>query len=257
MNLLEIILAGITIVLVMVIIIFIVFLKDLLSSLNYFESNGRKVKQENFCLLNECAKKGQTVFAGDSITEMCHVDEMYADFAAKSGQIIYNRGISGDVTDELLERFDSNILTLEPQNLILLIGTNDLARGVAEERIVKNVDKLLGDAKRRVPEINLILQAVYPTNDTIIDKKLQLISGGKETKKGIDHLNSRLKELSDKHNAQWVDLTEELSNAEGLLKPEYTVDGLHLNVKGYRVVAKKILPLLKNGRQENSMITGI
>ena len=44
---------------------------------------------------------------------------------------------------------------------------------------------------------------------------------------------------------QFLDLTDSLSDEAGLLKREFTYDGLHATAAAYEVVAKAIIPLLK------------
>lgn len=65
----------------------------------------KKTKAENFKYLNEnFSLKGQTVLIGDSITEIFNYYELFYSFCQKTGQAVYNRGISGDTSDRLLER---------------------------------------------------------------------------------------------------------------------------------------------------------
>lgn len=245
MSALSIVLLGLVILLLAALAAAFVLLKGLIGSITTFETNGRKNKANNFKLLNESALPGQTVFVGDSITEMYPTAEMYADFAAESGQRIYNRGISGEVSGELLARFESNVAALRPRNLVMLIGTNDLSKSVAEETIVAQVEKALACLRKASPDCNIILEAVYPTNSEVVDKKLQLIAGSNSSLGKIRSLNCALKALSERTGAVWLDLTEQLADGKGLLKSEYTVDGVHLNVHGYRVVTAAVKPLLR------------
>lgn len=63
----------------------------------------KRTKQENYLFLNEnYAKHGQTVLFGDSVTEIFNSYELFYNFSQKSGQAVYNRGISGDTSDRLL-----------------------------------------------------------------------------------------------------------------------------------------------------------
>ena len=84
-------------------------------------------KKCNYTMLNKkYALKNQTVLLGDSITDFFNYYELFYDFCKSSGQAVYNRGISGDTTDRLLERLYDNVLSIEPKNIVLLIGTNDI-----------------------------------------------------------------------------------------------------------------------------------
>ncbi len=72
-------------------------------------------KADNFEFLNKnYCKKGQTVLVGDSITELFNHTELFAEYTAETGISVYNRGISGDTSDRLLERLERNVLNIKP-----------------------------------------------------------------------------------------------------------------------------------------------
>lgn len=196
----------------------------------------KKNKVINYEYLNtHYCKTGQTVLAGDSITEILNHTELYADYSEKSGKLVYNRGISGDTSDRLLERFERNVLNLKPSNIVLLIGTNDFNSGLTMDDTAGNIDKILS----RIPkECNVILQAVYPIN-----AKMRRQDSSKNRK--IKILNDKLKPIAEKHDAVYLDLTDELSDENGNLKEKYTYDGLHPTVFGFEAAVKRIVPLLK------------
>ncbi|MGN0572017.1 MAG: GDSL-type esterase/lipase family protein [Candidatus Fimenecus sp.] len=204
----------------------------------------KTVKKENFLFLNEnYCQKGQTVLLGDSITELFNHYEFFFDFSQKSGQAVYNRGISGDTSDRLLERLKSNALNLEPRNLVLLIGTNDLGLSMPQEFIVENIRETLKTARSLCPNTNIVLQAVYPVNRHVNFAARQMV--GKRRNEEIAALNTVLREIAAQYNAFWLDLTETLADKKGRLSKEFTFDGLHLNAQGFAAVAKKIIPCLK------------
>lgn len=70
--------------------------------------------------LNFESDKGRIVFAGDSLIEYFPFSELY-----HGEKIIYNRGIAGSTTYDVLSRADTLILPLQPSKLFLLVGTND------------------------------------------------------------------------------------------------------------------------------------
>ena len=104
----------------------------------------KQTKKENFRFLNEkYAQQGQTVLFGDSITEIFNSYELFYAFSQTTGQAVYNRGISGDTSDRLLERLECNALNINPKNLVILIGTNDIGIGVPTEYTLKNIKEIL------------------------------------------------------------------------------------------------------------------
>ena len=104
----------------------------------------QQTKKENFSFLNETyAQQGQTVLFGDSITEIFNSYELFYAFSQTTGQAVYNRGISGDTSDRLLERLECNALNINPKNLVILIGTNDIGIGLPPEYTLNNIKEIL------------------------------------------------------------------------------------------------------------------
>lgn len=196
-------------------------------------------KRDNFKCLNEkYCKKGQTVLVGDSITEIYNYKELFADYERKSGFVVYNRGISGDTSDRLLERYYDNVLNIAPRNIVLLIGTNDFAYGGDVDFACGNIQGIIDLTKKHCPNTNLTVLAVYPVKD-YFDLR------NKRTNKNINMLNERLAVLCKESCVRFVDFTDDLRDKTGNLCKDYTYDGLHLNVKGFEIVTKHIIPLLK------------
>ena len=197
-------------------------------------------KRNNFCLLNEeYALHNQTILLGDSITDFFNWYELFYDFSKSSGQAVYNRGISGDTTDRLLERLHDNVLNIEPKNIVILIGTNDIGRGIPLKISVNNLNLILKEIRKTCPDANVILQAVYPIN------KPMRFRNDKRTNKKIDLMNDEFIKLSEKYNCHWLDINKQLKGDDENLNKDFTFDGLHLNVKAYKIIAENLIPLLK------------
>lgn len=203
-------------------------------------SNEMATKKENYTFLNKnYALKNQTVLLGDSITDFFNYYELFYDFCKSSGQAVYNRGISGDTTDRLLERLYDNVLSIEPKNIVLLIGTNDIGRGLPLSMSLSNIENIIIETKRVCPNVNFIIEAVYPINENIRD------NFEKRSNKKINEMNDEFIKICNKHNCVWLDFTEKLKDNDGNLKKELTYDGLHINVNAYKIVAENVIPLLK------------
>lgn len=204
----------------------------------------KNVKKDNFKYLNEnFCKDGQTIIFGDSITEIFNYYELFYEFCERTGQAVYNRGISGDTSDRLFERLVDNALNIKPRNLVILIGTNDLGVGAPAEFTENWVREILKCTKATCPETNIILQAVYPVNKHMNADSVPMVGG--RTNAAIAKINVKLKALADEFNVQWLDLTDTLKNEKGNIRTDYCYDGLHLNANGFTAVAKNVIPLLK------------
>lgn len=203
----------------------------------------KRTKMENFRLLNgRYTRRDQTVLLGDSITEIFNWYELFESFTRETGQSVYNRGISGDTSDRLLERLEPNALNIAPRNLVILIGTNDLGVGAPISFTVENVEKILRRSRKTLPELNLVLQAVYPVNKHLNSAAQYMV--GRRKNETIAQLNAELRPLAEQYGAHWLNLTPNLTDAQGNLSGEYCYDGLHLNARGFEIAAQGILPLL-------------
>ena len=199
----------------------------------------KRSRMESFELLNKnYCEKGATVLVGDSITEGYMNADFFAEYTKETGIPVYNRGISGDTSDRLLDRLEKTVLNIKPKNIVLLIGTNDLGVGADIDFIAENVEKIIEQSKKRCKNINIILESVYPINPTINKQ-------GRRKNSDILLLNKKLKAVAEKQKIRFVDLYSALSDEKGLFNPEYTYDGLHANAKAYEIITNSVLPLLK------------
>ena len=194
----------------------------------------RQNKADNYAHLNKnYCKKGQIVLAGDSITDMYNYYELFDAYRKMSGKEVYNRGIGGDNSNRLLERLESNVLCIEPEKIVYLIGTNDIACGASIEYIAENIRKLIEKTKERCPECKIAIQSVYP-----------LIDHRKRKNKDIIPLNELIKKVCSDTDTAYIDLYEALCDENGSFSKKYTYDGLHPNVHGYEIVTKAILEFI-------------
>src|SRR6185437_2711731 len=69
----------------------------------------------------------RVVFMGDSITDFWHLEH---NFGTRD---YINRGISGQTTPQMLLRFMADVVALKPKAVVILGGTNDLARAAEEQ----------------------------------------------------------------------------------------------------------------------------
>ena len=203
-------------------------------------SKEMTTKKENYSFLNKkYALENQTVLLGDSITDFFNWYELFYNFSKSSGQAVYNRGISGDTTDRLLERLQENVLNIKPKNIVLLIGTNDIGRGLPLSASIENLESIIKSTKEYCPDVNFIVEAVYPINENMRDRF------EKRSNKKINEMNKEFIKLCEKHKCVWLDFTDKLKDKNGNLKEEYTYDGLHINALAYELVAENVIPLLK------------
>ena len=172
----------------------------------------KKTKMENFELLNESALHNQIVFIGDSIIELFPTYELFAE----NDKIVYNRGISGDTSDRMLERFEKNALNINPDVVYILVGTNDIVKKIEHNVIIDNISKTIAKCKESGVS-KIIVSGLYPVNKSINSNMV-----GSRTNKEIKELNEKIKNVVSQYNAIFSDLTSVLADEDGNFNKEFT-----------------------------------
>lgn len=196
-------------------------------------------KIKRYIKLNKSVVPGQIVCSGSSLMEMFPVEDLAKE--KHLDMIIYNRGIGGFITDELLENIDTCILDLKPSKLFINIGTNDLSNpNITITKMIHNYDKILCQVKEALPDIKIYLMAYYPINydAATAEMKLCLLI---RTNDKIASANEAVKKLAQKHHAIYIDINAPLKDQHGNLKEEYTIEGMHINEYGYRAIFPKFI----------------
>lgn len=191
--------------------------------------------------LNGLVKPQQVVLLGDSITEEFPAHEMLPDIG------LYNRGISGNDTYDILNRLEQHIYPLQPGKLFLLIGVNDLAKypNDTPQMVSLRIEEILDKLAANLPKCKLHLISVYPVNKSS-DAKIDQVMLSFSDNQRIVALNGYLRQLAQQKNLPYLDIHPQLLNAEGELDLVYTREGLHLTVEGYQVVVQALRPYLSS-----------
>lgn len=172
------------------------------------------------------------IFLGNSITDGGEWSELFADSRIK------NRGISGDNTIGVLNRLDE-VYNRKPAMVFLLIGTNDLARNMAADTVVKNICRIASLIKQFSPHTKLFVQSIFPLNE-----RFGKFSGHMSKKNEIIEVNRQLRSYAPEYKYRYVDVFAALADSSGRLNTAYTNDGLHLTGAGYLRWKECITPLL-------------
>ena len=173
----------------------------------------------------------KAVFMGDSIT----------DNWAKKDKDFFNdndfvgRGISGQVTSQMLVRFRQDVINLNPKYVVILAGTNDIALNngpISLENILGNIISMCELAK--LHKIKPILCSVLPAEQYRWRKELQPAGD-------IIKLNQMIKDYAKSERIPYVDYHSALTNDNGGLPEQYSGDGVHPNIDCYKVREEIIL----------------
>lgn len=167
------------------------------------------------------------VFFGDSITEGW-VRYFPALFP---GRPYIGRGISGQTTQQMLARFQQDVIALKPSVVVILAGTNDIAQNagpVSAEEIQENLRRMTELAQAE--GIAVVLSSVLPVFDYPWKRGLQPAPK-------IIALNAWIRQHAETVGATYLDYHSAMVDARGGLPPTLAPDGVHPNEAGYRLMA--------------------
>jgi lysophospholipase L1-like esterase len=186
--------------------------------------NLRRYAAENAKVQPPAAGEERVVFMGDSITDAWgrHVGSFFP------GKPYINRGISGQVTSQMLLRFHQDVVLLKPKAVVILAGTNDIGSNLGYTPLEVIEDNLAAMAEMaRANNIKVVLANLTPVCDY---HRPQTQSRPPER---ILQLNRWIKEYAAKSDAVFLDYFSATVDDKGMFRTEITEDGLHPNAAGY------------------------
>lgn len=171
-------------------------------------------------------RQADIVFLGNSITYGGNWSELLGR------NNVVNRGIGGDNLPGMLNRLHQ-ILRLKPKICFVMAGINDLYSDAPVNEVFRRYAQLIDSLRAHsiVPVIQSTLH-VNPKWKRSEEKNLL-----------VRQLNEMLQLYSREHEHGFVDLNALLS-VDGVLKDEYTTDGVHLTPAAYAVWRDALEPVL-------------
>ncbi len=178
----------------------------------------------------------RVVLVGDSITEGWV--EKHARFFS-DGRFI-GRGISGEVSAQMLLRFRSDVIDLHPKTVAILAGCNDIALNQGdynEDYTFGNIVSMVELAKAH--KIKVILCSLLPAGAFPWRPEV------KDSAEKVASLNKRLEAYAKANHIKYVDYWTPMVASDGRsLDPAYSKDGIHPIAEGYEVMEKLLLEAL-------------
>jgi len=194
--------------------------------------------------LNKMVRPHQILFVGSSLMEQFPIYELLLD-----GQLpytIYNRGVGGFTTQELLQNMAPCIYDLQPDYIYINIGTNDLNDPeYTETGLINRYRQILKGIREHLPTTKLHLLAYYPVNPVVAESIPHAKAALQQrTNARILSANAAVQKLAAEFGAEYLDLNAGITDTAGNLKAEYTIEGMHIYGDGYKPVLDALLPYL-------------
>lgn len=212
--------------------------------MDYFKELMHREQQdklERYRILNQNVKKGEILFTGSSLMEQFPVNELL--MTNGMDQVIYNRGIGGFTTMDMLEYMEEMVFGTEPSRIFINIGTNDIGSPDYQlEALLERYEEIIVRIQERLPEAEINMMAYYPVNET---DKIPEGEWGKtafvtRTNENLNIANAAIENLAAKKGCRFINVNEGLADERGKLKKEYTIEGIHMYANGYQVVLQNL-----------------
>ena len=172
------------------------------------------------------------IFIGDSIIEYYPLQELLG-----TSKTIVNRGIRGYQTGLLRENLDAHLYGEAVDQIVLLIGTNDIGKDVPINEALNNLESVIQTISRDYPLSQIKLVSILPVHQGEEYKQTVYI----RTNEKINAWNQAYQDLASAYmQVEFVPVFENLLDQEGQLKADYTTDGLHLSVAGYQALSNTL-----------------
>lgn len=168
-----------------------------------------------------------TILAGDSLSLWFPPELLPED------RNWLNQGISGEVSNGLLQRLDFFDRT-QPDMILVMVGINDLIRGLDDQEIITNYRQIISYLRRKHPQAEIVIQSILPhgAGGTTWEGKEKLLAIPNSR---IRKLNQELNNIATKKGARYLNLHPLFTDQQGNLRSNFTTDGLHLSPPGYLV----------------------
>ncbi len=199
------------------------------------------------------------VFAGDSVTNMGSanpvgeglfdnvgrgyvrvVENMLAVNYPEIKIRVTNSGINGHTSRDLLERFDRDVTSLNPEWVSICIGINDVWRQFDSPAMVdKHVypDEYKSNVESMILKVKDKVKGIFILSPYIIEN-----NKADAMRKRMDEYGAICKDLAEKHGCVFVDFQKMYEDYCSFRHPSYIAwDRIHPNQIGATLMAREFL----------------
>ena len=177
------------------------------------------------------------IFIGDSLTfgygvskSKCWV-EIFKKYSSSFNMdfSIINKGINGNTTTDMLNRFTEDVTLFNPKSIFIMGGTNDLLSNRPLNLIVDNIELMLKEALTKTNNIFIGIPPIIIKEDAY---RLFMPSSTYDyCENALPKLRENLIKLCNNYKVKYIDFYNLTLN---LSSKEIFIDGIHFNEKGHR-----------------------
>jgi len=160
---------------------------------------------------------------------------------------VINRGVGGDRTDEVLQRFSGDVVALAPDAVLIWGHVNNITRAKASERPAakraarEHYEAMLRLARTAGIEVILATEVPWTEGQGLVAalRRALVQMRGKSTYASlvtadVRELNEFVRQLAAREGCRLLDFERVFALPDGTRRPEFTAeDGSHISRAGY------------------------
>ena len=203
------------------------------------------------------------VFLGDSITQQAEdfedgfISIIRQNLVQDKFELV-GKGISGNKVSDLLTRYKSDVIDLDPDIVFIYIGINDVwhkydfGTGSDIDLYEKGLRTIISDIKSLGSKIVLCTPTVIGENtgDFVLGNQFKDVETMEKMNGDLDTFSEVVRKLSNEYETELLDLRKIFmdylvenninNDAAGIL----TTDGVHLNERGNKLIADQMIKFI-------------
>ena len=207
----------------------------------------------------------KVVFLGDSITQNAVINsEKFKGFISLLGENVdqntelIGKGIGGDKVSDLLTRYRDDVIKLNPDMVFIYIGINDVwhkydyGTGTDIDLYENGLRQIIADLKENGVEVILCTPTVIGENkgEFTLVNQFKDIETMEIMNNDLDDYSDVIRKLSREFDAKLLDLRKIFmqyiseNNPENKSRGVLTIDGVHLNNLGSKLIANEMIKFI-------------
>ena len=152
---------------------------------------------------------------------------------------VINQGVNGERSDQILARFDRDVIRFKPRVVVIIAGVNDVYQGRSEGHVRQQLTAMY--ERSRAAGIPVVAGTIIPYNTATPDQNARM--------RGINDWIR--KTAADDPTIDFVDTRAAAAQPGDPDRLFETPDDLHPSPAGYRRMADAIRPVLENVLNRN------
>ncbi|MDF1545874.1 MAG: GDSL-type esterase/lipase family protein [bacterium] len=193
---------------------------------SYAELNEQLKKQ----LAEGTAPDNRVVFFGASITRRWDLESAFPEVN------MINRGVGGQLVPGMLSRFKRDVLDLKPEAAIIKFCSINIRPHQTLTMLKDGMTMMVQMAKQG--NVKPIVSTIIPAG------KPEAHIGNFSVADSLNQFNSWVRSFAEQHNLAMIDFARAIEDEHGFLPRDCSTDPVHVNDKGYQLLAEAARPVI-------------